>query len=66
MIRNLITVLSALKMRNFTRIFPNIFGGGSPPPPHPPLQKGGGASLPLAPPGKGAFAPPYGISQLRP
>ena len=65
MIRNLITVLSALKMRNFTRIFPNIFGGAHTPPLTPPSERGG-ASLPLAPPGKGAFAPPYGISQLRP
>ena len=39
MIRGLITVLSALKMRNFTWIFPKIFA-----PPRPP--QGRGASPP--------------------
>ena len=52
MIRGLITVLSALKMRNFTRIFPKKFRGAHVPPTTP-FRKGGGA-------------PPYGISQLRP
>ena len=36
MIRGVITVLSALKMRNFTLIFPNIFSGGHGPSDHPP------------------------------
>ena len=46
MIRGLITVLSALKMRNFTWIFPKIFGGAHAPPNPPPLEMGEGLRPP--------------------
>ena len=65
MIRGLITVLSALKMRNFTWIFPKIFWGAHAPP-HPPLEMGGLRPPPRPPPGKGGIAPPTKIASCAP